>query len=61
MPGRAPRGDTLQAEERGIRQPAILATVTVMATATATDGKHQVAAEMGVCCGELLDNGRIKF
>ncbi len=41
-PGRAPRGDTLQAEERGIRQPAIPATATVMATATATDGKHWV-------------------
>ena len=31
------------AEEKGIRQPAIPATATAMATATATDGKHWVA------------------
>ena len=37
------------AKERGIRQPAIPATATVMATATATDGKHWVAG--GVTSG----------
>jgi hypothetical protein len=36
-------------EERGIRQPAIPATVTVMAMAMATGGKHWVAG--GVASG----------
>jgi len=54
------------AEEKGIRQPAIPATTTVTAKATATDGKHWVADGIasggsgnGILLWRLLRNGRI--